>query len=78
MVNEPSQMNSVLIFRTHLLRPSETFIRGQAAAMRRFNPFFVGWKRVSGLDLPSNSSWVANEGGLSGRLREFNFPSERS
>jgi len=66
-------MNSILIFRTHLLRPSETFIRSQAEAMSRFQPYFVGWRKVNGLQVPSDSCWVANTGGLLGRIQEFRF-----
>jgi glycosyltransferase involved in cell wall biosynthesis len=66
-------MNSVLIFRKHLLASSETFIRSQAGAMKRFHPFFVGLRRVDGLSLPAGSSWVANEGGLLGAANELRF-----
>jgi colanic acid/amylovoran biosynthesis glycosyltransferase len=66
-------MKTVLIFRTQLLPPSETFIRGQAETMRKFRPYFVGWRRVNGLELPAESCWVANTGGLLGRIREFDF-----
>jgi glycosyltransferase involved in cell wall biosynthesis len=38
----------VLIFRGELLPLSETFIAGQAAALRRYEPWFAGLKRVSG------------------------------
>ena len=64
---------TVVVFRIQLLPPSETFIVAQAAAMRRFAPYFVGWRRMAGIDLPAESSWTADGGGLRGRLRELCF-----
>jgi colanic acid/amylovoran biosynthesis glycosyltransferase len=64
---------TVVVFRTLLLPPSETFIAAQAIAMRRFSPFFVGWRKMAGIDLPENTSWTVDEGGLRGRLRELRF-----
>ena len=63
----------IVIFRIQLLPRSETFIVTQAAAMQRFNPYFVGWRRVAGLELPEHESWTADDGGLRGRLRELRF-----
>jgi colanic acid/amylovoran biosynthesis glycosyltransferase len=64
---------TVVIFRTLLLPPSETFIAAQAVAMRRFSPFFVGWRKITGISLPANTSWTVDDGGLRGRLRELRF-----
>jgi glycosyltransferase involved in cell wall biosynthesis len=45
-------MKRVLFFRSELLPPSETFIAAQAAALRRYDPWFAGLKRIpSGLAL---------------------------
>lgn len=45
-------MKRVLFFRTELLPPSETFIAAQAAALRHYEPWFAGLKRIpSGLAL---------------------------
>jgi colanic acid/amylovoran biosynthesis glycosyltransferase len=63
----------IVIFRIQLLPRSETFIVRQAAAMRRFEPYFVGWRRVAGLELTEHGSWTADDGGLRGRLRELRF-----
>ena len=63
----------VVVFRIQLLQRSETFIATQAAAMRRFEPYFVGWRRVPGLEVPENKSWTADDGGRLGRLRELRF-----
>jgi glycosyltransferase involved in cell wall biosynthesis len=62
-----------LIFRTRLLPYSETFIRNQAEAMTSFAPFYVGVRDVHGLDLPPDSTWVANRGGMIGFLKECRF-----
>ncbi len=40
-----------MVFRIQLLPPSETFIVAQAVAMRRFSPFFVGWRKMAGIEL---------------------------
>jgi glycosyltransferase involved in cell wall biosynthesis len=62
-----------VIFRIQLLPPSETFIVAQAAAMRRFSPFFVGWRRTAGLAWPDETCWTVDGGGLRGKLRELRF-----
>ncbi len=64
---------TIVVFRIQLLAPSETFIVAQAAAMRRFSPFFVGWRRTAGIELPEDASWTVDGGGLTGRLRELRF-----
>jgi colanic acid/amylovoran biosynthesis glycosyltransferase len=68
-----ANQGTVVVFRTLLLPPSETFIAAQAVAMRRFSPFFVGWRKIAGIDLPENTSWTVDDGGLRGRLRELRF-----
>jgi glycosyltransferase involved in cell wall biosynthesis len=62
-----------VIFRIQLLPRSETFIARQAEAMKLFQPYFVGWRRVDGLELPEDSSWTVDDGSLQGRLRELRF-----
>jgi glycosyltransferase involved in cell wall biosynthesis len=64
---------TILIFRTNLLAASETFIVAQAAAMRRFSPYFVGWQRMAGIAISEDSSWTVDGGGLRGRLRRLRF-----
>jgi colanic acid/amylovoran biosynthesis glycosyltransferase len=64
---------TIVIFRIQLLPPSETFIVAQAGAMRRFSPFYVGWRRMEGIELPRETSWTVDEGGLPGKLRELRF-----
>src|ERR1700744_1284010 len=72
--SQKTSQGTVVIFRTLLLPPSETFIAEQAVAMRRFSPFFVGWRETAGIDLPANSSWTVDDGGFRGRLRGLSFP----
>jgi colanic acid/amylovoran biosynthesis glycosyltransferase len=64
---------TIVIFRIQLLPQSETFIVAQAAALRRFSPFFVGWRRMAGIEVPDAASWTVNGGGLRGKLRELRF-----
>jgi glycosyltransferase involved in cell wall biosynthesis len=67
------RQGAIVVFRIQLLPPSETFIVAQAAAMRRFSPFFVGWRRMAGIDVPRDESWTADDGGLRGKLQELRF-----
>jgi glycosyltransferase involved in cell wall biosynthesis len=68
-----NQKDGIVIFRIQLLPRSETFIVNQAAAMRHFDPYFVGWRRVAGLEVPDNKSWTADDEGVWGRVRELRF-----
>ncbi len=63
----------VLVYRSQLLGPSETFIQSQAAFMETFRAFFVGRSRVPGIELPADSLWVANQGGRFGKLQDIRF-----
>jgi colanic acid/amylovoran biosynthesis glycosyltransferase len=63
----------VLVYRSQLLGPSETFIQSQAAFMETFRAFFVGRSRVPGIELPADSVWVANQGGKLGKLQDIRF-----
>jgi colanic acid/amylovoran biosynthesis glycosyltransferase len=80
MIAETAQKNghetsqgTIVVFRIQLLPASETFIVAQAAAMRRYTPFFVGWRRMAGIDLPQDTSWTVDGGGFKGKLRELRF-----
>jgi colanic acid/amylovoran biosynthesis glycosyltransferase len=64
---------TIVIFRIQLLPPSETFIVAQAGAMRRFSPFYVGWRRMAGINVPRETSWTVDGGGFPGKLRELRF-----
>jgi glycosyltransferase involved in cell wall biosynthesis len=43
----------VAIYRTAILPPSETFVRDQALALRRWRPFLFGERKIAGLPLQS-------------------------
>lgn len=61
---------AVIIYRDHLLPPSETFVRNQAEALESFIPYYVGSRFVGGLPLPEERTIVANKGGWLGMSRE--------
>ena len=52
----------VAVYRWALLPPSETFIRTEALALRRYTPIFVGGYREPGLELPVDRVVVALPG----------------
>ena len=66
---------NVVIFNGRLLPASETFVRSQAEGLRQFTPHYVGARRVSGLTLPSERTWVVNAGHSLGTLQELVFKS---
>lgn len=64
----------VLIFRNELLPLSETFIRAQAEALKRFEPTFVGvHPALRSMELPSSPWFVAAKHTLVGKLRRRLF-----
>ncbi|CAN5646118.1 glycosyltransferase [soil metagenome] len=63
----------VLVYRDHLLSPSETFIMRQAEALKEFVPYYVGSRRVEGLPLPEDRTILVNRGGFLGKLSEMAF-----
>jgi len=66
---------TVLIFRSELLPPSETFIPAQAHALRRFSPFFAGLRLVrAGLSVDSEESLLlTRDNTLAARFRRRLF-----
>lgn len=61
------------MFSSLLLPPSQTFVRAQAESLEAFTAYYAGSRRVEGLDLPEERSFVINQGGQSGRMRELMF-----
>ncbi len=61
---------SVVFLSAKLLPTSETFIRAQSRTLQEFTPYYVGSRRVKGLSLPSEHTFVVNQGGLSGNVSE--------
>lgn len=62
---------NIAIYRYLLLSPSETFIKNQAEALLNFTPYYVGLRRVQGIEIPSDRTIVVNNGGITGRLKEL-------
>jgi len=64
---------SVIFFSGLLLPPSETFIRAQGESLQQFTPYYVGSRFVEGLSLPSDRTFVINQGGILGAAKEATF-----
>ena len=66
---------TVLIYRTELLPPSETFVAAQAHALRRFSPWFAGLRLVpSGLQLDAcETILLTRHDALSDKIRRRFF-----
>lgn len=64
---------AVVIYRDLLLPPSETFVLGQAEALQRFTPYYVGSRRTQGLLTPEERTLVVNRGGLIGKASEIPY-----
>jgi colanic acid/amylovoran biosynthesis glycosyltransferase len=64
---------TAIIYCDHLLYASETFIKAQAGALKRFFPAYAGLRRVKGLELPKEHTHVINSGDTIGRVRELAF-----
>ena len=61
----------VLIYRSELLAPSETFIAAQAGALEHFEPVFTGLKRRPGLALPASAELLTRADSFPERARRF-------
>ncbi|PPT07279.1 glycosyl transferase group 1 [Geitlerinema sp. FC II] len=66
-------MKNVIFFSSLLLPPSQTFIRAQGEKLQNFTPYYVGSRRVPGLELPSDRTLVLNSGTSLGKLAEATF-----
>lgn len=64
---------NVAIFSSLLLPPSQTFVRVESEALQRFKPYYVGSRRVAGINLPPDRTLVVNQGGIGGKLVETAF-----
>ncbi len=60
----------IVVYRDGLLAYSETFVRDQAEGLKSFTPYYVGSRRVEGLDLPAERTVVVNGGGAPGKAAE--------
>ena len=64
---------NLLIYRDHLLHPSETFIKAQGEGLKRYKAYYLGSRRVSGHELPQERVVVFNNGTWPGLIREAIF-----
>jgi colanic acid/amylovoran biosynthesis glycosyltransferase len=63
----------IILFNSLLLPPSQTFVCSLGESLQNFTPYYVGSRRVPGLDLPSERTLVVNRGNLLGSFEEGNF-----
>ncbi|KAI9132537.1 glycosyltransferase [Acaryochloris sp. CCMEE 5410] len=64
---------NIIVFNSLLLPPSQTFIRDPAEKLERFTAYYVGSRRVEGLELPLERTLVVNQGNLLGKVEEQVF-----
>lgn len=63
----------VIIFNSLLLPPSQTFIRAQGEKLQDFTAYYLGSRRVPGLSLPEERTFVLNPGNVLGKVAETTF-----
>lgn len=68
-----SERPPVLIYRDHLLRYSEIWVRSQGEALRDFRAHYAGSKRRSDVEMPPDRTFVVNDGGHGGLAAEALF-----
>jgi glycosyltransferase involved in cell wall biosynthesis len=64
---------TVLIFNSLLLPPSQTFVRDLTEQIQDFTAYYVGSRRVAGLELPNDRTLVINHGQPGGKVIEQLF-----
>ncbi|MDB9315916.1 glycosyltransferase [Spirulina sp. CS-785/01] len=69
----PNSNSNILFFSGRLLPASETFVKAQGEQLRKYTPYYVGSRLVSGLTLPSEQTRVVNSGGIWGKAQEAAF-----
>jgi colanic acid/amylovoran biosynthesis glycosyltransferase len=65
--------NSIVLFNSHLLPPSQTFIRSLGEELKQFVPYYMGCRWVNGLELPAERLYVINSGNTSQAINETLF-----
>jgi colanic acid/amylovoran biosynthesis glycosyltransferase len=68
-----SAKNPVILFNSHLLPPSQTFIRSLGEELQQFTPYYMGCRWVNGLELPADRVCVINSGHTSQVFNETLF-----
>lgn len=64
---------TIVLFSSLLLPPSQTFVKAQGDLLQQFTPYYVGSRRVDGLNLPKEQTLVINQGGVWGNVEELLF-----
>jgi len=64
---------NILIFRDHLLNRSESFILAQTQAIRNFEPYYAGSRKLEELPLPPGRTIVINPFGPRWKFTEIPF-----
>jgi colanic acid/amylovoran biosynthesis glycosyltransferase len=67
------EKHPVILFNSHLLPPSQTFIRSLAEELQQFTPYYMGCRRVDGLELPADRVCVINPGNTVQIINEILF-----
>jgi colanic acid/amylovoran biosynthesis glycosyltransferase len=68
-----TERRPVLIYRDHLLRYSEIWVRSQGEALRDFRAFYAGSKRRSDVEMPRERTFCVSDGSRRGRVAEGLF-----
>jgi colanic acid/amylovoran biosynthesis glycosyltransferase len=68
-----STKKSVILFNSHLLPPSQTFIRSLGEELQKFTPHYMGCRWVNGLELPADRVCVINSGNTVQSINETLF-----
>lgn len=63
----------VLVYRDHLLRYSEVWVRSQGESLKGFRAYYAGSKRFADVVLPEDRVFAVNSGGRKGRVAEGLF-----
>jgi colanic acid/amylovoran biosynthesis glycosyltransferase len=63
----------LVVYRDHLLRFSEIWVRSQGESLRDFVPYYAGSKWRSDVAMPRERSFVLSNGGTTGRIAEGLF-----
>ena len=64
---------NLFIFRSNLLAASETFILSQGEGLTTFRAVYLGARKVDGIEVPCERSFLINTGGWLGKCRELAF-----
>lgn len=68
-----AQPAPILVYRDHLLRLSEIWVRSQGEALQSFRAHYAGSKRTSDLAMPDDRMFLVNRGSRTGRIAEIVF-----